>query len=173
MDLKNCDETKTMPVSWIDICYSNKNIQKYSKIMEEVCAENEVPFLDIDLLDDDDFDDGLHPNAQGHEKIFLQVKMLLKGAKRSEIEKATGWVDHSVRGFICSAPKRFGIVIESVKAKGEAEPVYTIVDGDVEIVPAGSKSVKSAEPKKKKAASAKKKKYLATSRGCLGACGPL
>jgi len=26
------------------------------------------------LLDDDDFDDGLHPNAQGHRKIFEQVK---------------------------------------------------------------------------------------------------
>jgi len=25
-------------------------------------------------LDNDDFDDGLHPNAKGHEKVFFQVR---------------------------------------------------------------------------------------------------
>ncbi len=77
MDLKNCDESKTMPVSWIDIYYTNENIQKYSKIMEEVCEKNKVAFLDIDPLNNNDFDDGLHPNAQGHEKIFNQVRDFL------------------------------------------------------------------------------------------------
>ncbi len=81
MDLKNCDESKTMPVSWIDIYYTNENIQRYSKIMEEVCKNNEVLFLDIDPLEDDDFNDGLHPNAQGHEKIFQQVKVFLEDKK--------------------------------------------------------------------------------------------
>jgi acyl-CoA thioesterase I len=74
MDLKNCDESKTAPVPWADIYYTNENIQKYRRIMEEVCRENDVLFLDLKLLDDDDFDDGLHPNAQGHRKIFEQVK---------------------------------------------------------------------------------------------------
>jgi len=37
----------------------------------------------LELLDNNDFDDGLHPNAQGHEKIFNQVKDFL-------IEK--GWI---------------------------------------------------------------------------------
>ena len=77
MDLKNCDESKTMPVPWIDIYYTNENIQKYSRIMEEVCKENNVAFLDIAPLDNADFDDGLHPNAQGHEKIFVQVRNFL------------------------------------------------------------------------------------------------
>lgn len=74
MDLKNCDESKTVPVPWIDICYKNENIQKYAKIMEEVCRDNGVLFMDIDLLDNSDFEDGLHPNAKGHRKIFEQVK---------------------------------------------------------------------------------------------------
>lgn len=74
MDLKNCDESKTMPVPWIDIYYTNENIQKYSKLMEDVCRENKVLFLDIGLLSNEDFDDGLHPNAAGHEKIFVQVR---------------------------------------------------------------------------------------------------
>ena len=77
MDLKNCDESKTMPVSWIDIYYSNENIKKYSKIMEDVCHKNSIPFLDIVDLKSDDFDDGLHPNAQGHEKVFIQVRDFL------------------------------------------------------------------------------------------------
>ena len=77
MDLKNCDESKTMPVPWIDIYYTNENIQKYSRILEEVCKEQGVSFLDIALLANIDFDDGLHPNAAGHEKIFSQVRDLL------------------------------------------------------------------------------------------------
>lgn len=77
MDLKNCDESKTMPVSWIDIYYTDENIQKYSKIMKDVCDENNVLFLDIKPLDNDDFDDGLHPNAKGHEKILVQVRDFL------------------------------------------------------------------------------------------------
>ena len=77
MDLKNCDESKTTPVPWIPIYYTNENIEKYSKIMEDVCRENSIPFLDIGLLNNDDFDDGLHPNAEGHRKIYEKVKSFL------------------------------------------------------------------------------------------------
>ena len=81
MDLKNCDESKTMPVSWVNIYYANENIQKYVKIMEDVCRENSILFLDLDFLNNEDFEDGLHPNAGGHEKIFLQVKDFLEDHK--------------------------------------------------------------------------------------------
>ena len=77
MDLKNCDETKTTPVSWVNLHYTNKNIEMYSKIMQEVCTENKIPFLDIGKLEDSDFDDGLHPNAEGHRKIFERVRDFL------------------------------------------------------------------------------------------------
>ncbi len=77
MDLKNCDESKTTPVSWIDIYYTNNNIQKYIDIMKEVCEKNNVLFLPLELLNNEDFDDGLHMNAIGHEKIFVQVKDFL------------------------------------------------------------------------------------------------
>ncbi len=81
MDLKNCDESKTMPVSWIDIYYTNKNIAKYSGIMQEVCKNSNVLFLDIAPLDNNDFEDGLHPNSAGHEKIFVQVRDCLVANK--------------------------------------------------------------------------------------------
>lgn len=77
MDLKNCDESKTMPVSWIDIYYTNENIKKYSEAMQEVCRENGVLFMNIEPIDNSDFEDGLHPNASGHEKIFGQVRQFL------------------------------------------------------------------------------------------------
>jgi lysophospholipase L1-like esterase len=77
VNIGNCDESKTTPVPWVDIYYTNESTQKYSKVAEEVCNENNVAFLSIKSLDDQDFDDGLHPNAIGHEKIFNQVKNFL------------------------------------------------------------------------------------------------
>ena len=77
MDLKNCDESKTRPVSWIDIYYTNENIKRYSEVMESVCKENGALFLDIAPLENSDFEDGLHPNPSGHEKIFKQVRDFL------------------------------------------------------------------------------------------------
>jgi lysophospholipase L1-like esterase len=74
MDLKNCDESKTTPVPWIDIYYTNENIKKYSEIMDEVCREENIPFLDVGTLSNSEFDDGLHPNSEGHRKIFEKVR---------------------------------------------------------------------------------------------------
>jgi lysophospholipase L1-like esterase len=81
MDLKNCDESKTMPVPWIDHYYSNENIKKYSKIMEEVCAEQGIPFINVPDLDNSEFEDGLHPNTAGHERVFQVVKKFLEENK--------------------------------------------------------------------------------------------
>lgn len=75
---KNVDETKTTPVSWCNFYYTNKNIQAYNAVMRDICGEQQVPFLPIfGLLNDDDLYDGLHPNAQGHRKIFEKVKDFL------------------------------------------------------------------------------------------------
>ncbi len=81
MDLKNCDETKTMPVSWADIHYTNESIMRYVHVMREVCQRNNVFFLELPELTNDEFEDGLHPNAIGHEKIFQTVKGFLEGQK--------------------------------------------------------------------------------------------
>ena len=46
--------------------------------MKDICKENNIPYLDIfGLLDSGDFEDGLHPNTNGHEKIFIQVRNFL------------------------------------------------------------------------------------------------
>lgn len=75
---ENVDETRTKPVSWIDIYYTNENIEKYSKAMKEICDRHNIPFLNIfGLLTNKDLEDGLHPNSRGHKKIFEAVKKFL------------------------------------------------------------------------------------------------
>ena len=62
------------------ISYENNYIEKYDGIIKSVCERNELLFIDIfnefrkdnyqNLLDED----GLHPNANGHQKIFEIVR---------------------------------------------------------------------------------------------------
>lgn len=74
----NVDETKTNPVPWRDIFYTNQNIKKYGEILKDVCTQNKVLFLDcFGILENTDLDDGIHPNATGHQKIFEKVKNFL------------------------------------------------------------------------------------------------
>ena len=78
----NVDETKTMPVSWENIYYVNAEIQKYSAVMKGVCKENNIPYLNVfGILNNNDLDDGLHPNTAGHKEIFNKVKSFLEKNK--------------------------------------------------------------------------------------------
>ena len=79
---KNVDESRTTPISWKNIYYLNNEIQKYNQIMKDVCQQEGVLFLDIyRLLANSDLEDGLHPNASGHEKIYQKVKEFLTANK--------------------------------------------------------------------------------------------
>ncbi|MEK7586427.1 MAG: GDSL-type esterase/lipase family protein [Patescibacteria group bacterium] len=78
---KNADETKTLPVSWCNLCYANKDLQEYEVVMKEVCENNRILFMDLAPLENVDFHDGLHLNAVGHQKIFEQVKLSLERNK--------------------------------------------------------------------------------------------
>ena len=80
-----CNEDKTTPTIWSNTEYfTNKSIKKYNNIIKEICKKEKVLFLDQldDWLKSDykillDSTDGLHPNAQGHEKTFQRVKDFL------------------------------------------------------------------------------------------------
>jgi len=74
------DELKTSPIPWdTDKFFKNENIEKYNEIIRSACRENKVHFIEIfnnwiksdyrDMLED-----GLHPNSEGHQKIFETVK---------------------------------------------------------------------------------------------------
>jgi len=61
-----------------DAFFGNGNIKKYNLIIKEFAKENNLLFIELfDLIKDSDLEDGLHPNAQGHEKIFQKVKECL------------------------------------------------------------------------------------------------
>ncbi len=78
LGLANVDESETIPWEESGESYDNKNIEKYNSIIEKVCQKNNVHFIKImDLLYKKDIDDGLHPNATGHEKIFSKVREFL------------------------------------------------------------------------------------------------
>lgn len=79
---KNVDETRTKPVLWRDIYYKNENIKRYNDAMKDICVKNKVLFLSIfGLLSNGDLDDGLHPNVDGHKKIFEAVQKFLTEKK--------------------------------------------------------------------------------------------
>lgn len=80
------DEKKTMPIPWkTDTYYTSGNVRKYDSIVREVCREEGVPYLDMMKVfpeaTEEFFHDGLHPNAEGHRKIFEAVKEFLEEQK--------------------------------------------------------------------------------------------
>jgi lysophospholipase L1-like esterase len=71
------DDSNTIPLtrSTTGKCYDKENTKKYNNIIKSVCEEENIKFIDIiSTLSDEDFDDGLHPNLGGHQKIFEIVK---------------------------------------------------------------------------------------------------
>ena len=70
------DESKTKPIPWdTDKTYTNERIKKFDQIIKDFCSENNLKFILInDLLNNDDLIDGLHPNTQGHIKMFETIK---------------------------------------------------------------------------------------------------
>lgn len=70
--LTNVDETSG------DHGYKNEEIEKYDLKIKEIAQEESLPFVDLfSTLSIDEFEDGLHPNARGHQKIFEKVKEAL------------------------------------------------------------------------------------------------
>ena len=79
--LTHVDESKVMPIPWSDENknYDNTNIDLYNSLIESVCKEQNLPFLNIlDLLDLNDLEDGLHPNTEGHRKMYETIKGFLR-----------------------------------------------------------------------------------------------
>lgn len=79
--LTSVDESKVTPVPIGDknINYDNTNIDLYNSLIKDVCDKNNIPFLEVqDLLNLSDLDDGLHPNTEGHQKMFQEVKEFVK-----------------------------------------------------------------------------------------------
>ncbi len=78
--LTKVDESKTIPIPWNkDKEYKNSNIIEYDLVIKSLCKENNLKYVYLyDLLKNDDLYDGLHPNSEGHKKIFKKIMVLFK-----------------------------------------------------------------------------------------------
>lgn len=76
LSLTNVVESKLMPIPWVpNEYYTQQNVLAYNQHLKEICQKNNLPFLDVlDLLDDAELEDGLHPDSNGHEKMYLVVR---------------------------------------------------------------------------------------------------
>jgi acyl-CoA thioesterase-1 len=72
--LTRVDETKTTP--WEDgRLYTIESSTQYNLIVEKFCKENKLKFIPLEgVLGDGELEDGLHPNADGHAKIFNRIR---------------------------------------------------------------------------------------------------
>lgn len=74
------DDALTQPVPRAsDVYYNIVKVAQYDTIIKNVCVGLGIPFVEIlDLLDANDLEDGIHPNAQWHEKIYQKVKTFMQ-----------------------------------------------------------------------------------------------
>jgi lysophospholipase L1-like esterase/isopentenyldiphosphate isomerase len=71
--------TMPLPRSTTGKSYSKAQTAKYNQVIRQVALSAGVYFVNVETeLNDDDFDDGLHPNANGHQKIFQCLLQVLK-----------------------------------------------------------------------------------------------
>jgi len=74
--LTRVDVTRTRPLAWDDTKnYENEVIRKYDSQLKITVSSNGVKYLYmLDLLENSDLSDGLHPNSNGHEKMYVRIK---------------------------------------------------------------------------------------------------
>lgn len=73
------DITETLLDPWDDnISYKEEATMKYEEVLKNFCKRKKIQFIDTrEFLDKKDLHDGLHPNTEGHIKIFNRVRDLL------------------------------------------------------------------------------------------------
>ncbi|MDP3726267.1 MAG: GDSL-type esterase/lipase family protein [bacterium] len=72
--LTSVDESKTTPTDW-GTYYDNENVKRYDTVIEEFCRKKEVTYIQINnLLSEADLFDGIHPNIEGHKKMFEKIR---------------------------------------------------------------------------------------------------
>ena len=55
--------------------YKNETIKKYDDLLKQISKDNDIKFIEVfDILDKNDFTDGLHPTSQGHIKLYNKIK---------------------------------------------------------------------------------------------------
>lgn len=79
LGLTNIDESKTIPIPWDEVkYYDQENVGIYNTHLKKISGKNNLLFVDmLNLLSKSELEDGLHPNSEGHEKMFIKIKDFL------------------------------------------------------------------------------------------------
>ncbi len=74
--LTNVDEKKTVPIPWSkDKSYYSSDVKMYDKIIEKIAKQNNCKYIEMfDVVLLNEMKDGLHPDKEGHEKMYLKIK---------------------------------------------------------------------------------------------------
>jgi len=74
--LTRVDESRTLPIPWnTDKKYQNEYIDQYDAKIRAVADKKDLEYIDMSgVLQPEDLEDGLHPNTNGHKKMFGAVK---------------------------------------------------------------------------------------------------
>ncbi len=69
-----------MPIPWkADQYYATRRIEQYDDSIEQLCRKQEVLYVPLwDKIRTELLTDGLHPNSEGHRKIFEMVRDFLE-----------------------------------------------------------------------------------------------
>ena len=78
--LTRVDELKTSPIPWREnTFYENEFVEQYDHAIKSVAEEHKLLYIDVSKnLAPDDLADGLHPNSDGHKKLFEIMLRSLK-----------------------------------------------------------------------------------------------
>ncbi len=74
-------ESKTTPIPWDkEKYYTNASAKQFNESLKTFCTSHQATFISINslLLSGDIAEDGLHPNTDGHKKIFDTVKSVVQ-----------------------------------------------------------------------------------------------
>jgi len=77
LGLTAIDDSKTQPYQRSpEKSRNSEQVQRYDQQLQTICQQENIPFLSLQkIIEKSDLDDdGLHPNAQGHQKIAQQVR---------------------------------------------------------------------------------------------------
>ncbi len=72
----NVDDSRFTMASYIeDHLYKSEIVKDYNNAIKDFSESKNAPFINVfDLLSKEDLEDGLHPNSQGHRKLFNKIK---------------------------------------------------------------------------------------------------
>lgn len=77
------EDKRMNPTPWDEnLSYTNERVRSFETSAQKLCAANDIPFISIhEQLHEQHLFDGLHPNDEGHKKIFQIVQAYLEARR--------------------------------------------------------------------------------------------